>query len=242
MDDLHLAASWIAEAGRIVVLTGAGVSAESGILTFRGPGGLWRGLDAMSLATPEAFADDPRLVWEFYNWRRSIVAGAQPNTAHHALARLEARSPSFTLVTQNVDGLHRRAGSRNLLEIHGSIEQIRCIDCFETIDAAGIVLPELPRCDACGGLMRPAVVWFGESLPSDLWEIALEAVRESDLLLVVGTSALVHPAAGLIRKARSRVIEVNLEPTPASEASTLSLYGKAGEILPAIIGGHRCDG
>jgi NAD-dependent deacetylase len=235
MDDLQLAASWIGEAEHIVVLTGAGVSAESGIPTFRGPGGLWRGRDAMSLATPEAFADDPRLVWEFYNWRRSIVAQAQPNTAHHALVRLEARAPAFTLVTQNVDGLHRRAGSRNLLEIHGSIEQIRCIDCLETVDAAGIVLPELPRCDACDGLMRPAVVWFGELLPSDLWEASLKAVMASDLLLVVGTSAVVHPAAGLIRKAPGRVIEINFEPTPAADASTLSLYGKAGEILPTLV-------
>jgi NAD-dependent deacetylase len=235
MDDLQLAAAWIAEARRVVVLTGAGVSAESGIPTFRGPDGLWRGRDPFALATPEAFADDPHLVWEFYNWRRAIVAGALPNPAHHALARLEARVPAFTLVTQNVDGLHRRAGSRNLLEIHGSIEEIRCIDCLETVDAAGIVLPALPRCDVCDGLMRPAVVWFGESLPSDLWEAALESVRESDLLLVVGTSAVVHPAAGLIRKARGRVIEINLEPTPAADASSLSLYGKAGEILPALL-------
>lgn len=238
MTPLTQAASWLASARRVAALTGAGVSAESGIPTFRGLGGLWRGRDPMSLATPEAFARDPALVWEFYNWRRDLVAGAEPNPAHHALARLAGLVPDFTLITQNVDRLHRRAGSEAVLELHGNLGDVRCTGCGRTSDRSGVALPPLPSCDDCGDLLRPAVVWFGEALPPDVWEAAERAVRAADVLLVVGTSAVVHPAAGLATLARllgRRVVEINPDPTPLTADVDLSLPGPAGTILPALV-------
>lgn len=238
MDDIARARSLVAQSRAIAVLTGAGVSAESGIPTFRGLGGLWKGRDPMSLATPHAFEAHPELVWGFYNWRRDLVTSADPNPAHFALARLAASNPGVTLITQNVDRLHQRAGSRDVLELHGNLFDVRCVRCHETFDRTGVELPPLPSCDSCGALLRPAVVWFGEGLPTDVWNSAERAVRNADLLLVVGTSAVVYPAAGLVGLARSRgaaVIEVNLEPTPVSGAVDIGLYGKAGEILPHIV-------
>lgn len=240
MDDIARAASLVAQSRAIAVLTGAGVSAESGIPTFRGLGGLWKGRDPMSLATPEAFAVDPKLVWEFYNWRRDLVTHATPNPAHFALARLAATNAGVTLITQNVDRLHQRAGSRDVLELHGNLFDVRCVGCGETFDRTGIELPPLPSCDVCGALLRPAVVWFGEGLPTEVWTAAERTVRTADLLLVVGTSAVVYPAAGLVGLARhtgAAVIEVNLEPTPVSGAVDIGLYGKAGELLPQIMPG-----
>ena len=241
MSDLSRASALLARAGHVAVLTGAGVSAESGIPTFRGLGGLWQGRDPMTLATPEAFAADPGLVWEFYNWRRALVARAEPNPAHLALVELADRVPRLSLITQNVDRLHQRAGSRDVLELHGNLGDVRCTGCGTTDDRWGEALPPLPRCDACGALVRPAVVWFGESLPGDVWLAAESAVRTADLVLVVGTSAVVYPAAGLIatgRRAGAAVIEVNLEPTPASGSVDIGLYGKAGEILPRLVTGE----
>ena len=238
MADLERARRLLAEAEHVAALTGAGVSAESGIPTFRGLGGLWQGRDPMSLATPQAFQGDPKLVWEFYSWRRDLVTNAAPNPAHFALAELAGRVPHLTLITQNVDRLHQRAGSRDVLELHGNLFDVRCTFCDETFDRTGVSLPPLPSCDACGRLLRPAVVWFGESLPQDIWARAQAAVDAADLLLVVGTSAVVYPAAGLIEKARNAgasVIEVNLEPTPVSSAVDVGLYGKAGEILPDLV-------
>lgn len=232
------AAALLSRAGRIAVLTGAGVSAESGIPTFRGDGGLWKGHDPLRLATPGAFAADPCLVWEFYNWRREVVAAAAPNPAHAALAELERRRPGMALVTQNVDRLHRRAGSRNVIEVHGNLDEVRCTRCGLTSDRAGIALPPLPRCESCGALARPAVVWFGEALPDDVWGRAESAARGCAVFLVVGTSAVVYPAAGLAATARgagAAVIEINLEPTPVSGAVDVGLYGKAGELLPAVL-------
>lgn len=221
-----------------MALTGAGISAESGIPTFRGAGGLWRSFRPEELATPEAFARDPKLVWEWYLWRRGLSAQAQPNAGHYALVRLEQRTPRFTLVTQNVDGLHDRAGSRNILKLHGDIWEVRCTACGRQERDERLAFDCLPPRCACGGLLRPAVVWFGEMLPAAVWQAAEEAVRAAEVLLVAGTSAVVYPAAGLVPLARSagaKVIEVNLEQTPLSASADCSLRGKAGEILPDLI-------
>jgi NAD-dependent deacetylase len=222
----------------VVVLTGAGISAESGVPTFRGSGGLWKEYRPEDLATPEAFARNPRLVWEWYDWRRSMIAAAAPNPGHQALVELENRKPSFALVTQNVDGLHDRAGSRRLLKLHGDIWNVRCTVCGEERQDNRVPLPELPpRCD-CGGTLRPGVVWFGEPLPAAVWQRAEQAAAQGGVFLVVGTSAVVYPAAGLVWLAKSagaRVIEVNLEETPLSSEVDRSLRGRAGEILPQLI-------
>ncbi|WP_406693763.1 NAD-dependent deacylase [Singulisphaera sp. Ch08] len=237
MNDLETVASLLAKAGRVTVLTGAGVSAESGIPTFRGLGGLWNGRDPMSLATPQAFAANPELVWEFYNWRRELVTQAEPNPGHRALAEFSRRLTSLTLVTQNVDRLHQRAGSRDVIELHGNLFEVRCTGCSRTFDRSGETLPPLPRCHDCGQLLRPGVVWFGESLPPAMWEAAETAVRRAPLLLVIGTSAVVYPAAGLVGTAQNgggAVIEINLEPTPISATVDIALQGKAAEILPIL--------
>lgn len=180
-------------ASRIVVLTGAGISAESGIPTFRGPGGIWRTYKAENLATPEAFARNPKLVWEWYAWRRSVIAGVEPNAGHRALAELERKMESeareFTLITQNVDGLHTRAGSRKVLKVHGDIWTLRCTGCGREREDGNARLKEVPpRCE-CGAMERPGVVWFGEGLPPKIWMCAQKAAIASDILLVVGTSA-----------------------------------------------------
>lgn len=235
---LEQARQWLQTARSVTVLTGAGISAESGVPTFRGPGGLWRQYRPEELATPEAFRRDPRLVWEWYDWRRRRIAEARPNAGHEALVRLEALRPRFTLITQNVDGLHDRAGSRRVLKLHGDIWMVRCLGCGRERRDERVPLPELPpRCD-CGGLLRPGVVWFGEALPPGAWDEAEAAARAAEVFLVVGTSAVVYPAAGLIPLAQAsgaRVIEVNLEETPFSSHLDCSLRGLAGEILPALI-------
>ncbi len=229
------------EALKIAVLTGAGISRESGIPTFRGTDGLWRNYSPEQLATPEAFARDPRLVWEWYDWRRSVIQKAQPNAGHLALAKLEQRKYAFTLITQNVDGLHDRAGSKNVLKLHGDIWQVRCQGCgsVERNEGPAAIhyrtLP--PRCP-CGGLLRPGVVWFGESLPADLWEQALEASAQAQLFLVVGTSAVVYPAAGLAevaRQAGARLAVVNPEATPIDSLADWVLRGPSGELLPRLL-------
>lgn len=228
---IQKAREWLQSAERVAVLTGAGISAESGVPTFRGPGGLWRNYRPEDLATPEAFSRDPRLVQEWYDWRRGIVARYEPNAGHLALARLGA-----PVVTQNVDGLHQRAGSRRVLEVHGSIWLTICTSCGRGDRDPGTLL--VAPCPACGGRLRPGVVWFGESLPEDVWAEAVGLAAECDVLLVVGTSAVVYPAAGLARIARrAKLIEVNLEETPLSGAAHLSLRGKAGEILPQLVDG-----
>lgn len=223
----------------MVVLTGAGISAESGVPTFRGPGGLWRQRRPESLATPEAFRRDPAFVWEWYDWRRAKLAAAQPNAGHRALAELEKRTPRFTLVTQNVDGLHERAGSRNVIELHGSIWRMRCLACGCEQRDERTPLPKLPPCcERCLGLLRPAVVWFEEQLPQDAWNRAEEATRAAEVFLVVGTSAVVYPAAGLVPLAKScgaRVIECNMEETPFSASLDRSFRGRASELLPQLI-------
>lgn len=235
---MEQARQWLQSASSVVVLTGAGISAESGVPTFRGPGGLWRERRPEQLATPEAFERDPRLVWEWYEWRRSVLAKAEPNAGHRALVRLENRAARFTLVTQNVDGLHDRAGSRNVIKLHGDIWTVACLGCGRESRDERIPLPELPpRCE-CGGMLRPGVVWFGEPLPQEAWERAERATEEAEVFLVVGTSAVVYPAAGLVPLAKARgarVIECNMEETPFSSSLDRSLRGRAGEILPALI-------
>jgi NAD-dependent protein deacetylase/lipoamidase len=236
--NLAHAREWLAEARSVAVLTGAGISAESGIPTFRGPGGLWNNHRPEDLATPEAFARDPKLSWQWYDWRRQRVAAAQPNAGHRALARLESAGAQFALITQNVDGLHRAAGSRNVIELHGSIWRLRCLDCAREMENREAPLREIPPRCACGGLLRPGVVWFGEALPADAIERAVHAARECDVFLVCGTSAVVYPAAALPERALAagaRVIEVNLEETAFSQFAALSLRGKCGELLPQII-------
>ena len=241
----------IATARRIFVLTGAGVSAESGVPTFRGAGGLWKTFRAEELATPEAFARDPRLVWEWYQWRRDLVAACLPNAAHHALARLALARDGVTIATQNVDGLHARAAREMAgaadpvralpLELHGSLFATRCVDCGRdagavTVDATS--LATLPRCDRCGELLRPGVVWFGESLDHAVLGAATDAAGAADVALVVGTSALVHPAAGLAAHTLARggaLVEVNPDATPLSSRATIALRGAAGEVLPALL-------
>jgi NAD-dependent deacetylase len=220
------------------VLTGAGISAESGVATFRGPGGLWKKFRPEDLATPEAFERDPRLVWEWYNSRRVALAAVKPNAGHLALVKIEQRKARFTLVTQNVDGLHDRAGSRNVLKLHGDIWTLRCLKCGRERRDERTPLPELPPRCGCGGIERPGVVWFGEPLPQGPWERAQEATRTADVLLVVGTSATVYPAAGLVPLAAAsgaRVIECNTEETPFSAQLDCSFRGPAGEVLPQLI-------
>lgn len=229
---------WLRAARRVAVLTGAGISAESGIPTFRGQGGLWRQYRPEDLATPEAFDADPKLVWEWYNWRRSLIAKAQPNPGHRALAQLEERVPEFCLITQNVDGLHERAGSRMVVRLHGDIWTLRCTHCGLSCKNEDPELGELPPRCACGGLQRPGVVWFGENLPAECWQRAEKASRAAEVFLVVGTSAVVMPAAGLAavaKNAGARVIEVNADDTPLSGWVDASLRGPAGKILPELL-------
>lgn len=236
--DLSKAANLLRSARRLAVLSGAGISAESGLATFRGAGGLWEGQRVEDVATPQAFARDPLLVWRFYNARRANLATVRPNPGHVALVAIEDRlGEHFTLVTQNVDGLHQAAGNRNVLEIHGSIRRVRCTGCQRTSDRATESLPDLPTCAECQSLLRPDVVWFHEALPQDIWARAEAAVRGCDCFLVIGTSAVVYPAAGLICVAQdhgARVIEINLAETDASGSVDISLRGPSGVILPEL--------
>lgn len=246
IDHIQAVKEALTDAASIVALTGAGISAESGVPTFRGSGGLWRNYSPEKLATPEAFARDPRLVWEWYDWRRGVIHGAQPHAGHLALAELERRKAAgehghlsrFTLVTQNVDGLHDRAGSRNLLKLHGDIWRVRCVECGVEERNEVVPLPDLPPRCHCGGLLRPAVVWFGEPLPLDPWERALAASAQAEIFLVIGTSAVVYPAAGLAEVAResgAKLVVVNLEPTPLDFQADWVLHGESGKLLPRLI-------
>jgi NAD-dependent deacetylase len=239
-NDLRRAADILRAADRVAILTGAGVSAESGVPTFRDADGLWEGHNVEDVATPRAFARDPQLVWRFYNLRRANLRTVEPKAGHFALARLEQRrgAANCAVVTQNVDGLHCRAGSTNVFELHGNIARTRCTGC-DRIDDRGLEpLSDLPMCAHCNARLRPDIVWFTESLPMDVWHLARRAVDHCQCLLVVGTSALVYPAAGLIQLAktgRGRVIEINVTRTAASHLADVSLVGKSGEILPRLI-------
>jgi NAD-dependent deacetylase len=235
---MHAVREWLKQARSIAVLTGAGVSAESGVPTFRGNNGLWKQYRAEDLATPGAFARDPKLVWEWYDWRRGLIAQAQPNAGHRALVDLEKRAPSFTLITQNVDGLHELAGSRNVLEVHGSIWKVRCTSCAREHTDRRTPLPEIPPKCECGALLRPGVVWFGEALPAGVWQDAEAAARTAEVFLLVGTSAVVYPAAGLAQIAKAsgaRVVEINIAETVLSAGIDEFLQGPSGELLPQLI-------
>ena len=215
---------------RVVVMTGSGISAESGIPTFRGAGGLWRDFRPEELATPEAFRRDPALVWEWYEWRRDLIRRARPNAAHEALARLR----DAVVVTQNVDGLHARAGSTRIVELHGNIFSVRCVregtasvreDAFDAVP---------PLCD-CGALLRPGVVWFGETLPEEAVASAVGAIHNADVLLVIGTSGVVYPAAGFVSLHRGLSIEINPESSGVSSACTFTIPSRASEATPPVV-------
>lgn len=222
--------------GRVLALTGAGVSAESGLSTFRGAGGLWEGRDPVELATPGAFGKDPRTVWRFYTERRAAAAAARPNAGHLALARLEAEvGERFLLATQNVDGLHERAGNQRIVRLHGSLWRLRCTRCGEEDEDLDLAAPH--RC-ACGGRRRPGVVWFGEALPDEAWECATRGAESADIVLVAGTSSMVYPAAGLpaiARRAGAWVLEINPERTALSDHVDERIAATSGSALPALL-------
>ena len=219
------------------MLTGAGVSAESGVPTFReAQTGLWEQYDPLQLATPEAFARDPELVWRWYRWRRDLVASAEPNAGHRALAELQSLVPRLTLVTQNVDGMHQRAGSSDVIEFHGNLFSDRCSTEGRIVQATAD--EPVPLCPECGSYLRPGVVWFGEAIPEDALHASFAAAADCCVFLSVGTSALVYPAAGLAdvaREAGAITIEVNPSPTGQSESYSASLRGNAGKVLPQLV-------
>jgi NAD-dependent deacetylase len=223
----------------VAALTGAGISAESGLATFRdAQTGLWARFDPRELATPAAFARNPKLVWDWYAWRRERVAAARPNAGHLALAALEQCYPDFLLVTQNVDGLHRRAGSRNVVELHGNIGRVKCSREDVIVESWEAAEGEVPRCASCGAFLRPDVVWFDEMLPASALAAAQGAARRCELLLVIGTSAEVYPAASLPVLAREHgaiIVEINTNATALSTMADFVLRGPAGAVLPALV-------
>jgi NAD-dependent deacetylase len=227
----------MSELAPMVVLTGAGISAASGVPTFRGPDGLWESHRAQDLATPEAFRRDPELVWRFYAWRRQLVRGCHPNRAHALLAQLENEVSPFTLVTQNVDGLHQRAGNKRVIELHGSLWKMKCIECAESWDDLAVPLEVFPpTCPRCDRLARPDVIWFGEALDPATLSGAWEVVEKARVMLVVGTSVLVQPAASLPLRAKEagvKVLEFNLDRTPLTSHVEEFHRGPASETLPA---------
>jgi NAD-dependent deacetylase len=219
---------------KLAVLTGAGVSQESGLRTFRdAQTGLWAQYKPEDLASPQAFARDPKLIWDWYAWRREAVKGVRPNAGHYALVEIEKRIPHFTLITQNVDGLHRLAGNQNVLELHGNIQRVRCSVCSTFTEIWGDDSEAVPHCVVCGGLLRPDVVWFGEALPRDQLEAAVEAARTCEVFFSIGTSGVVQPAAAHNRGAI--VVEVNAEATPLTPKADYVFHGRSGEVLPAMV-------
>ncbi|HJN74218.1 MAG TPA: NAD-dependent deacylase [Myxococcota bacterium] len=237
MSETERARDALRRAERVLVVTGAGISAESGIPTFRGEGGLWRGFDATQLATPEAFARDPDLVWEWYRWRKQICNDAQPNAGHRAVAELEEQVPAFLLLTQNVDGLHPRAGSKKLVEIHGCIDTARCTRC-------GAIFPvpqseDLPGCSSCGALARPHILWFGESYWEGTLDVGVAFARRADFCLVVGTSGMVWAPSAVALEAKQHgafLVDVNPNKSEITAHADAWLQGPSGELLPELLG------
>lgn len=234
--DIQIVREKLSQTRRVAVLTGAGISADSGVPTFRGVDGLWRNFRAEDLATPEAFQRDPLLVWEWYNWRRELIATKQPNPGHTALVKLEEKIPEFILISQNVDGLHALAGSKNLIEIHGNIWKVRCTGCGIVIEDRRIPIPIPPLCSSCGQMLRPHIVWFGESLnPEDIMRV-IKALGECDIMLVIGTSGMVQPAASFASEARTHgafIVEVN--PDTGTPVAHIHLKGRAAEVMPSLL-------
>lgn len=240
-DSIAKIAQHIQSASRISVITGAGVSAASGVPTFRGKEGLWKNFSPQELATPEAFRKDPKLVWEWYDWRRGLISKCAPNAAHTVLSAWSKRYPGFTLITQNVDGLHEKAGTQDVIRFHGSLWHVFCQDRCKSSPREWfydeVPLKSIPPlCPHCGGLIRPAVVWFGEGIDGEVMNRSIAAL-DCDVFLTVGTSALIYPAAGLVDEAHRRgafTAEINLEETPASESVDLSIRGPAEAVLQQI--------
>lgn len=229
------------ESESIVFFTGAGISAESGIATFRGKEGLWNKFRPEELASFDAFIKNPELVWEWYNYRKKIVHEAKPNPAHVTIAEMQNQFKEVTVVTQNVDNLHKRAGSKKIYELHGNIERNFCISCKKFHNEELDFSIGVPKCE-CGGLIRPDVVWFGEYLPEDQFLSGEKAAINSDIFFVVGTTAIVYPAAGLIYTAKASgatIVEINLEETDLTSSANYSYFGKAGEILPKIFDEYK---
>ena len=230
---------FLRKAGRVAVLTGAGVSQESGLRTFRdAQTGLWSQYKPTELASPEAYERDPKLVWDWYAMRRGKVAEVEPNPGHYALVDMARHIPDFSLITQNVDNLHRKAGSPRVIELHGNLQRVKCSTCGQQTEQWEEADGDVPHCATCGGLLRPDVVWFGESLPRSELEAAVEAARTCHVFFSVGTSGTVQPAASLAYAARNRgavVVEVNAEPTPLTPKVDFALHGKSGEILPELV-------
>ncbi|ABL87969.1 Silent information regulator protein Sir2 [Pyrobaculum islandicum DSM 4184] len=232
------AAELVHKSAFCIAFTGAGISAESGVPTFRGAGGLWERYKPEELATPEAFERNPELVWRWYRWRQELVYNAKPNPGHLALAELENLGVIKAIITQNVDGLHQRAGSKNVVELHGSLWRARCVKCGLTYRLERPVEEILPRCPNCGGLLRPDVVWFGEPLPQDVWNKAVELAHKSDVVLVIGTSGVVYPAAYIPHIAKRNgalVIEINTEESAITPIADIFIKGRAGVVLPALV-------
>ncbi|MHA1934945.1 MAG: NAD-dependent protein deacylase [Candidatus Thorarchaeota archaeon] len=230
------AARIIANAKHLAALTGAGISKESNIPTFRGEDGLWNEYDVMELATPQAFTKNPTLVWEWYSWRQGLIASCEPNPAHRTLAEWESNGLLKCLITQNVDGLHRRAGSNKVLEVHGNLWQLKCTSCehngFLDSPAEGV-----PNCPKCGSFLRPDVVWFGEQLNPRIMSHVYSELEKTDVCIVIGTSALVQPSASfpiIVKQKEGTIIEVNIEATPLTSYADIHLSGKAGEIMPTL--------
>lgn len=222
----------------LLIITGAGISQESGIPTFRGKDGLWQNYRAEDLATPWAFERDPETVWRWYDWRRGIIKNARPNSAHWAIKELEEMYQNFYLITQNVDGLHNQTGIKNIIEIHGNIWRVRCTRENRVFFLTDVPLKEIPPRCSCGAILRPDVVWFGEAIPTDLIEKAHFLIETYETMVVVGTSGVVYPVASfptIMKSKGGKVIEINAENTPISDVADVSILGKAGEIVPAVV-------
>jgi len=238
MEEIHRVAKLLYVSKYVIALTGAGISAESGIPTFRGKNGLWRKYRPEELATFQAFIRNPKLVWEWYAWRISMVLNAKPNPAHKALSKMEQMGILKAIITQNVDNLHERAGSKNIVKLHGDILKVRCIGCRyeKKLNEPPTEIP--PRCPECGSLLRPGVVWFGEPIPPQALRETQIHMEKADTIIVIGTSGVVYPAAAIpyiIRERGGKVIEINISQTAITPITDYSLQGKAGEILPLIV-------
>jgi NAD-dependent deacetylase len=222
-----------------VILTGAGISAESGVPTFRGKEGLWGKFKPEELATMDAFVANSKIVWEWYNWRRELMTKVKPNPGHYAITELEALCPKFTLITQNVDGLHFIAKTKNILELHGNIDRNKCCDCSKIIESDIEIDPNnIPKCEYCGGKIRPDVVWFGEMLDPDIINSAFEESENADLFFSIGTSGIIHPAASLpsvAKRSGAILVEINMEHTPLTYIADYHINSKSGEYLPKLL-------